>query len=144
MRAGFRLGLAPSLDHGWIDSIGLHRWNAEPLVAASVARLAGETRGAAIPRGIGAAGVAAPDADILLPLPAGKAYELWLLPKQGDPIPAGVFKPNAHGEANLVNPPLRAGLEAKGFAITIKPEMGAITPPRPLFWGHDLTSGLQP
>ncbi len=71
-------------------------------------------------------------ADNLPPLPAGKAYELWLLPKQGDPIPAGVFKPDAKGEGNLVNPPLRAGLEAKGFAITIESEMGSDHPTSPV------------
>ena len=65
-------------------------------------------------------------------LPAQKAYELWLIPTQGAPIPAGVFKPDAHGSATVVNPPLPAGTEAKAFAITIENEAGATTPTMPI------------
>ena len=65
-------------------------------------------------------------------LPAQKAYELWLIPMQGAPIPAGVFKPDAHGSATVVNPPLPAGTEAKAFAITIENEAGATTPTMPI------------
>ncbi|MGP0019356.1 MAG: anti-sigma factor domain-containing protein [Candidatus Sulfotelmatobacter sp.] len=57
-------------------------------------------------------------------LPPHKAYELWLIPAQGVPIAAGVFKPDAHGSATVVNPPLPAGIEAKGFAITVENEAG--------------------
>jgi anti-sigma-K factor RskA len=57
-------------------------------------------------------------------LPPQKAYELWLIPMQGVPIAAGVFKPDAHGSATVVNPPLPAGIEAKGFAITVENEAG--------------------
>ena len=32
-------------------------------------------------------------------LPPQKAYELWLIPMSGSPIPAGMFKPDAHGSA---------------------------------------------
>jgi hypothetical protein len=66
------------------------------------------------------------------PLPAQKAYELWLIPTQGAPIPAGVFKPDAHGGAVVINPPLPAGVEAKAFAITIEPEQGSTTPTMPI------------
>jgi anti-sigma-K factor RskA len=65
-------------------------------------------------------------------LPAQKAYELWLIPTQGAPIPAGVFKPDAHGGAVVINPPLPAGLVAKAFAITIEPEQGSTTPTMPI------------
>jgi anti-sigma-K factor RskA len=65
-------------------------------------------------------------------LPAQKAYELWLIPKTGNPIPAGVFKPDAHGSATVVNPPLPAGVEAKAFAITVEPESGSSTPTMPI------------
>jgi anti-sigma-K factor RskA len=68
----------------------------------------------------------------LHPLPAQKAYELWLIPMQGAPIPAGMFKPDAHGGAMVVNPPLPAGVEAKAFAITIEPEQGSNTPTMPI------------
>jgi anti-sigma-K factor RskA len=65
-------------------------------------------------------------------LPAQKAYELWLIPAQGAPIPAGVFKPDAHGSATMVNPPLPPNMEAKAFAITVENESGATTPTMPI------------
>ena len=65
-------------------------------------------------------------------LPPQKAYELWLIPMQGAPVPAGVFKPDTHGSATVVNPPLPAGMEAKAFAITIENEAGASTPTMPI------------
>jgi anti-sigma-K factor RskA len=65
-------------------------------------------------------------------LPPDKAYELWLIPVSGAPIPAGVFKPDAHGSASVVNPPLPAGAEAKAFAITVENESGAATPTMPI------------
>jgi len=66
------------------------------------------------------------------PLPPQKAYELWLIPVQGAPIPAGVFKPDAHGSATVVNPPLPANAEAKAFAITVENEAGATSPTMPI------------
>ena len=71
-------------------------------------------------------------ANNLPPLPSQKAYELWLIPRQGAPIPAGVFKPDAHGSATVINPPLPAGTEAKAFAITIENEGGATSPTMPI------------
>lgn len=68
----------------------------------------------------------------LAPLPPQKAYELWLIPASGAPIPAGVFKPDAHGSATVVNPPLPAGVEAKTFAITVEPEAGSSVPTMPI------------
>ena len=64
----------------------------------------------------------------LAPLPPQRAYELWLLPPTGSPIPAGVFKPDSHGTATVVNPPLPPGVEAKAFAITVEPEAGSPAP----------------
>jgi hypothetical protein len=66
-------------------------------------------------------------------LPAQKAYELWLIPVNGAPIPAGVFKPDARGSASVVNPALPAGVEAKAFAITVENEAGAAAPTMPIF-----------
>lgn len=65
-------------------------------------------------------------------LPLGKAYELWLIPVNGAPIPAGVFKPDAHGSASVVNPLLPAAIEAKAFAITVENDTGASTPTMPI------------
>jgi anti-sigma-K factor RskA len=65
-------------------------------------------------------------------LPPQKAYELWLIPTSGAAIPAGVFKPDAHGSASVVNPPLPAGAEAKAFAITVENEAGSAAPTMPI------------
>jgi len=65
-------------------------------------------------------------------LPPQKAYELWLIPAEGTPIPAGVFKPDAHGSATVVNPPLPPGTVAKAFAITVENEGGASSPTMPI------------
>lgn len=65
-------------------------------------------------------------------LPPQKAYELWLIPTNGAPIPAGVFKPDVRGSATVVEPPLPAGVEAKTFAITVEPEQGSSTPTMPI------------
>jgi anti-sigma-K factor RskA len=65
-------------------------------------------------------------------LPAQKVYELWLVPMKGAPIPAGIFKPDAHGSATVINPPLPAGVEAKAFAITVEPEGGSPAPTLPI------------
>ena len=65
-------------------------------------------------------------------LPPQKAYELWLIPTNGAPIPAGVFKPDAHGSATVDPTAVAGGVEAKAFAITIEPEQGSATPTMPI------------
>ncbi len=65
-------------------------------------------------------------------LPPEKAYELWLIPVNGAPIPAGMFTPDAHGSATVINPPLPAGVEAKAFAITVEPQAGSSAPTSPI------------
>lgn len=67
----------------------------------------------------------------LAPLPPEKVYELWLFPANGGaPIAAGLFKPDAHGSATVVNPPLPEGVEAKNFVVTLEPESGSHEAPR--------------
>lgn len=62
----------------------------------------------------------------LPPLPPGKMYELWLIPASGGaPIAAGMFKPDAQGNAMVMDPPLPEGVEAKNFAVTLEPESGS-------------------
>jgi len=68
----------------------------------------------------------------LHPLPPQKAYELWLIPMQGAPVPAGMFKPDEKGNAMVMNPPIPVGVEAKAFAVTIEPEQGSATPTMPI------------
>lgn len=70
-------------------------------------------------------------ASSLPPLPPEKIYELWLFPANGGaPIAAGLFKPDARGNATVVNPPLPEGVEAKTFAVTLEPESGSHEAPR--------------
>jgi anti-sigma-K factor RskA len=61
-------------------------------------------------------------------LPPQKAYELWLIPASGAPIPAGLFKPDPNGSATVIDPPLPGNVEAKTFAITVEPEAGSPAP----------------
>jgi anti-sigma-K factor RskA len=67
----------------------------------------------------------------LAQLPPEKIYELWLFPANGGPpIAAGLFKPDVHGSAMVVNPPLPEGVDAKNFAVTLEPESGSHEAPR--------------
>jgi anti-sigma-K factor RskA len=69
----------------------------------------------------------------LRPIPADKAYELWLIPAQGKaPIPAGLFRPDADHGATVVLPPLPAETQAKGFLVTVEPGHGSETPSLPI------------
>ncbi len=61
-------------------------------------------------------------------LPPEKAYELWLIPASGAPIPAGVFRPNAEGSAAVIKPAIPLGIQAKTFAITVESKEGSPTP----------------
>ena len=73
-------------------------------------------------------------ADHLDPLQPQKTYELWLLPAQAGqaPIPAGLFKPDANGNASVVMPPLPKGVTAKGFGVTVENDGGSKTPTAPI------------
>jgi anti-sigma-K factor RskA len=64
----------------------------------------------------------------LAPVPEGKAYELWIIPTKGAPIAAGVFKPDDHGNAVIMDHPMPEGVEAKAFAITLEKEEGSDKP----------------
>jgi len=57
-----------------------------------------------------------------------KTYELWLIPTSGAPIPAGLFRPDTHGSAAVIKPPLPMGVAAKTFAITVEPAAGSAAP----------------
>ena len=53
--------------------------------------------------------------------PAGKAYELWLLPASGAaPIPAGTFVPDRAGNGAVIFPNLPENTPAGGFGITVE------------------------
>jgi len=60
--------------------------------------------------------------------PVGKAYELWVIPINGAPIAAGVFKPDEHGNAVMMDRPMPEGVVTKAFAITVEDEAGSDKP----------------
>jgi anti-sigma-K factor RskA len=68
----------------------------------------------------------------LAPAPEGKAYELWIIPAKGAPVAAGVFKPDEHGNAIMMDHPMPEGVEAKAFAITLENESGSDKPTSPI------------
>jgi anti-sigma-K factor RskA len=65
--------------------------------------------------------------------PAGKAYELWLLPASGAaPIPAGTFVPDRAGNGAIIFPKLPENVPAGGFGITVEDAKGSATPTTPI------------
>jgi Anti-sigma-K factor rskA, C-terminal/Putative zinc-finger len=72
-------------------------------------------------------------ANHLHPIAANKTYELWLIPANGKaPLPAGLFRPDASGNASVVLPPLPEGVEAKAFGVTVEDAQGSSTPTLPI------------
>ncbi|HEY3989768.1 MAG TPA: anti-sigma factor [Acidobacteriaceae bacterium] len=73
------------------------------------------------------------EANNLKPVPAGKTYELWVIPaSDAAPVPAGTFQPNGEGYASLVLPTLPSGIAAKAFGITIENAGGSAKPTLPI------------
>ncbi len=64
----------------------------------------------------------------LPPAPAGKAYEMWIIPKGAKPAPAGMFQSQADGSAThvLAGPVDMAGMGA--VAVTLEDAAGAPQP----------------
>ncbi len=66
-------------------------------------------------------------------LPENKTYELWLIPMNGHPpMPAGMFRPDAAGNASVMMPPLPKGVMAKAFGVTVENAGGSGTPTMPI------------
>jgi anti-sigma-K factor RskA len=61
-------------------------------------------------------------------LPSSQTYQLWLVPTQGNPISAGVFETDSHGNGQVLLPPLPRGVSAKAFAVSIEPAGGRPQP----------------
>lgn len=59
-------------------------------------------------------------------LPAGKAYEMWLIPKGGAPRPAGLFQSGPQGSAIHILP--GAVDPNVTLAVTVEPESGSPAP----------------
>lgn len=67
-------------------------------------------------------------------LAANQTYQLWLVPSEGSPISAGLFRPDEKGDGSILLPELPAlpaSIEAKAFAVTIEPAGGVPQPTGP-------------
>jgi anti-sigma-K factor RskA len=62
--------------------------------------------------------------------PAHKSYQLWLVPKDGDPVSAGVFNPVSGQDTHWMMK-LPKGLDPKAFAVTLEPSGGMPHPTGP-------------
>ena len=62
--------------------------------------------------------------------PAHKSYQLWLVPKEGDPVSAGVFNPVSGQDTHWMMK-LPKGLDPKAFAVTLEPSGGMPHPTGP-------------
>jgi anti-sigma-K factor RskA len=71
-------------------------------------------------------------ANNLAELPSGKAYQLWLMTAEGHAMPCLTFKTDWRGHSMKLHSMDTAGVEAKGFAITVEPEAGSETPTPPI------------
>jgi anti-sigma-K factor RskA len=65
----------------------------------------------------------------IAPAPAGKSYQLWLVPANGSPVDAGLVEANQQNGAVVVH--LSPGVAAKAFAVTLEPEGGRPQPTGP-------------
>jgi len=61
--------------------------------------------------------------------PAGKTYQLWLVPMQGKPMPLHTFGSGEWTEPMAMQ--ITPGMEAKTFAVTEEPEGGMPWPTGP-------------
>jgi hypothetical protein len=60
--------------------------------------------------------------------PAGKTYEMWLIPKSGNPVPAGLFQSDTQGAAlHLQRLPVDIA-STKAVAVTLEPAGGVPQP----------------
>jgi len=60
--------------------------------------------------------------------PAGKAYEMWIIPKGGKPAPAGLFSSNAQGAAYHFFNPRTPPSETDTVAVTLEIASGVDAP----------------
>ena len=67
----------------------------------------------------------------LPPPPAGKIYQMWLVPATGAPISAGIFSPGAHDARQMWMAEVPLNTEAKVFAVTVEPGGGGPQPTGP-------------
>ena len=67
----------------------------------------------------------------LPPAPAGKAYEMWVIPKGAKPVPAGMFQSQADGTAMHIQP---GPVDPNGatIAVTLEDQAGVAQPTSPV------------
>jgi anti-sigma-K factor RskA len=64
----------------------------------------------------------------LAPAPAGKIYEMWIIPKGGAPAPAGLFQSESDGTAMYLRKGAVDMASAAVIAVTLEPEAGSAAP----------------
>ena len=74
-------------------------------------------------------------------IPAGREWQLWILPKKGNPISAGIFQPDANRAVlKLTRPaaPMRMK-DAAALTITVEPAGGSPQPTSKPQWMGRIT-----
>jgi len=64
----------------------------------------------------------------LTPAPAGKIYEMWIIPKGGSPAPAGLFQSQSDGTAMYLRKGAVDVASTAVIAVTLEPETGSQAP----------------
>jgi len=64
----------------------------------------------------------------LTPAPAGKIYEMWIIPKGGKPLPAGLFQSQSDGSAMYLRKGAVDVATTGAIAVTLEPEAGSQAP----------------
>ncbi len=76
-----------------------------------------------------------------MPPPASdRTFQLWVVPKTGAPISAGIFRPDAAGRVLLVSSPNARITDAAALAITDEPAAGSPAPTTTPIWVGPLGS----